>query len=178
MLRKIFAFLTVLACLAPQAMQPVRAQAGDAGMPRETIAEIQSMLAELGYRPGPADGIMGERTRSAIRRYQGSAGLPADGQASLRLRDALRVSTGRARGAPAPGARQPAWTGAASAALTLYARPAASSATARVLPAGTELDVYRRQGEWLEIRTRDGRGLQGWVSYAGVHRIEQAAAPP
>ncbi|MDX1434535.1 MAG: peptidoglycan-binding domain-containing protein, partial [Gammaproteobacteria bacterium] len=111
---------------------------------RDTLAEIQSMLGELGYQPGPADGVMGERTRQAIRRYQGSAGLAVDGAPSIELRDSLRVATGRAPGAPAPAGRRAAWTGSAATSLTLYSRPQAASATARVLPAGTAVDVFRR----------------------------------
>jgi localization factor PodJL len=46
---------------------------------RETIVKVQSMLAQMGYDPGPADGQMGERTREAIREFQKKTGLPVDG---------------------------------------------------------------------------------------------------
>ncbi len=42
------------------------------------VADIQSGLAKLGYDPGPADGKLGPKTRSAIVRYQRDKGLPAD----------------------------------------------------------------------------------------------------
>jgi hypothetical protein len=37
---------------------------------KELISQIQSQLTQLGYSPGPSDGIMGRRTAAAIRRYQ------------------------------------------------------------------------------------------------------------
>jgi len=40
------------------------------------IREAQRTLAELGYRPGPIDGVVGRRTRSALTRYQRSEGIP------------------------------------------------------------------------------------------------------
>lgn len=83
------------------------------------------------------------------------------------------LPTGQAR---AQDTRQAAWTGATSASLTLYREPSAASATARVIPPGTEVDVFRRRGEWLEIRTRDASALEGWVSYDGVRRVAQPAS--
>ena len=44
-----------------------------------TVTYVQVSLARLGYAPGPADGYMGPVTRSAIRDYQRSNGLSADG---------------------------------------------------------------------------------------------------
>lgn len=43
------------------------------------IAQAQTLLAEFGYNPGPADGSLGRRTRSAVEAYQRRAGLPVDG---------------------------------------------------------------------------------------------------
>jgi len=77
----------VVEALAPAA-------APQAGIPatggRSTVAAVQRMLAELGYDPGPADGIAGARTVEAIRAYQRAEGLVVDGQASASLRDHLQ----------------------------------------------------------------------------------------
>jgi hypothetical protein len=54
------------------------------------IASIQRLLSQLVYRPGPADGILGTRTRSAIRAFQQEAGLPVDGEPSQTLLSVLR----------------------------------------------------------------------------------------
>ncbi len=59
---------------------------------KEDIKAIQNALAELGYHPGPIDGIAGANTRSAIRRYQAAAGLPVDGKVSMALLESLRTN--------------------------------------------------------------------------------------
>ncbi len=51
----------------------------------ETVRDIQSNLARMGYDPGPVDGVAGPRTRAAIRRYQRDHGLAADGRATVAL---------------------------------------------------------------------------------------------
>lgn len=56
-------------------------QAGEQGL----IARTQTLLANLGYDPGPADGVMGEQTRRAIVSYQRSAGLQPGGALDARL---------------------------------------------------------------------------------------------
>lgn len=42
---------------------------------KETIIEAQKRLKTLGYAPGPADGILGDRMRAAITKYQKQNGL-------------------------------------------------------------------------------------------------------
>jgi peptidoglycan hydrolase-like protein with peptidoglycan-binding domain len=60
------------------------AQAASAVSPTATseprfIREAQRTLGELGYRPGPIDGVVGRRTRSALTRYQRSERIPVTG---------------------------------------------------------------------------------------------------
>lgn len=50
---------------------------------------LQLLLEDRGYSVGAIDGIIGGRTRSAIRSFQRAAGLPPDGYASLRLLERL-----------------------------------------------------------------------------------------
>ncbi|MGH6920707.1 MAG: trypsin-like peptidase domain-containing protein, partial [Geminicoccaceae bacterium] len=50
---------------------------------------VQQRLADLGYDPGPVDGVVGPRTRAAIRAFQADLGLPVDGQISGALHAAL-----------------------------------------------------------------------------------------
>ena len=52
---------------------------------KEMVRQIQIELANLGYAPGPADGIAGRGTRGAIEDYQGAAGLHVDGISSDEL---------------------------------------------------------------------------------------------
>ena len=61
-----------------------------AGTDSEMIATTQNTLARLGYQPGPVDGIMGNRTHSAIREFQRAEGIQVDGQLSESLFEHLR----------------------------------------------------------------------------------------
>jgi len=58
---------------------------------------VQQELAGRGYNPGPADGVLGGRTRAAIRHYQGDHGLPVTGDVSLELVNHLRLVSTAAR---------------------------------------------------------------------------------
>lgn len=56
-----------------------------------TIMFVQQRLTVLGFRVGPVDGIPGPRTRAAIRAYQSSQRLTADGKVSRGLLEQLRA---------------------------------------------------------------------------------------
>lgn len=47
---------------------------------REIILEVQKKLLDLGYNPGPADGIMGKKTKTALKQYQKDKGLAETGE--------------------------------------------------------------------------------------------------
>ena len=49
------------------------------------VVRVQQQLARRGYYAGPIDGIMGPRTRYAIRVYERRHGLPIDGIIDRRL---------------------------------------------------------------------------------------------
>jgi len=51
------------------------------------VLRIQDGLASFGYPVGPVDGIVGPKTRGAIRSYQKRNGLTVDGQATGALQD-------------------------------------------------------------------------------------------
>jgi hypothetical protein len=53
-----------------------------AAEPSPRIADLQAGLAELGYDPGPVDGLLGRKTREAIMAFQEDQGLIADGEYS------------------------------------------------------------------------------------------------
>ena len=46
---------------------------------------FQRNLAQAGFDPGAPDGVLGRRTRSALRSYQKSRGVVADGFATAAL---------------------------------------------------------------------------------------------
>ena len=59
---------------------------------RERVAEIQHELDRLGYDAGPTDGLMGDRTRSAIHAYRADMGMARDGRATSDLLRRLRAT--------------------------------------------------------------------------------------
>lgn len=55
------------------------------------IAKAQRLLRDLGYQPGPADGLMGPRTRDAISDFQRTAGLSVTGAVDTQLLNTLEA---------------------------------------------------------------------------------------
>lgn len=58
---------------------------------RSEVIELQELLNTMGIDVGAPDGILGSRTRAAIRSFQEESGLPTDGYASADLLDLIRV---------------------------------------------------------------------------------------
>jgi lytic murein transglycosylase len=58
---------------------------------REERLELQQRLAERGYPVGEPDGVLGPKSRAAIRAFQASSGLAPDGFASLEVLERLRT---------------------------------------------------------------------------------------
>ena len=52
---------------------------------RQQLTALQTALNQRGFESGTPDGVMGPNTRGAIRGFQRSAGLPADGYPTLEL---------------------------------------------------------------------------------------------
>jgi peptidoglycan hydrolase-like protein with peptidoglycan-binding domain len=59
------------------------------------MSETQNLLGDLGYNPGPADGVMGPRTRAAVIQFQLNNGLSPDGRVSNPLLLELRKEAGK-----------------------------------------------------------------------------------
>jgi|GEM_PF-629901 len=107
------------------------------------IADVQRGLARLGYDPGPADGVAGEKTRRAIRRFQTRVGLAADGVASSALKAAIDREINRqaaAETAPPP--------------QTAAASPPGAGASANEVRTQALVDALRRATDQAE-RDRD-----------------------
>ena len=70
---------------AVQALQPLS---------RDAVVDMQTRLAKLGFYADEADGLLGPKTRSALRLFQKQAGLPADGhptpEVAAKLRQTVR----------------------------------------------------------------------------------------
>ena len=56
------------------------------------LTEIEALLDQLGFPPGPVDGAIDEQSRNAISDFQVTAGLDVDGAPSLALLDELRAA--------------------------------------------------------------------------------------
>ncbi len=58
-----------------------------------TIENVQRVLADLGYAPGPVDGVMGEATRKAIAAFERDRNLPQKGEITpVLIKEIERVS--------------------------------------------------------------------------------------
>jgi membrane-bound lytic murein transglycosylase B len=69
------------------------APADDAPISRDTVIDMQNRLARLGLYKDETDGLLGPKTRSALRLFQQQQSLPADGhptQESIRRLQAVR----------------------------------------------------------------------------------------
>ncbi|WP_029006845.1 peptidoglycan-binding domain-containing protein [Azospirillum halopraeferens] len=97
---------TVLAAILILIAGPSMAACDEAAMPPQMLTAyvvgVQEALAAQGFRPGPADGKPGARTRAAIRAYQKAAGLPVDGCVSQGLADHINFALPKVYG---PGRR-------------------------------------------------------------------------
>ena len=64
--------------------------------PRARVRDAQRLLGALGYRPGPADGVLRMRTRAALRAFQRDHGLADHGRLTRQVMGRLRQSWRRA----------------------------------------------------------------------------------
>lgn len=68
------------------------ASSSDSASLSYSVANVQRLLNDLGYDAGPVDGLMGSKTRSAIRAYQIDNALPTSGRPSRSLFARLQAS--------------------------------------------------------------------------------------
>lgn len=83
-------------------LQSVRAKAGVAPEPERSprgldssgVRELQRLLNRLGYSAGAADGVIGSRTRNAIRAFERARGMEVRGRATDVVLEAARAAAG------------------------------------------------------------------------------------
>ncbi|SMF18622.1 Peptidoglycan-binding (PGRP) domain of peptidoglycan hydrolases-containing protein [Tistlia consotensis] len=134
---------------------------------RETVRKVQQALNDRGYDAGPADGVMGGKTRDAIRTFQSDAQQPMTSRIDGKLLSALGLSAAGTAAAEAP------------------AGPAETPATSESQPV-TVLDDhfsdgdYTRNPRWQVVagswRVTDGGSLTSDVS-AGTSAAPQKLGP-
>src|SRR3546814_5567347 len=81
-------FLTAALALALALLAPAGAAAQ--ALDRAAVEELEGLLRDLGFDPGPVDGLVDDDTTDAIRRYQDFALLPGEPEPDQRLLDELR----------------------------------------------------------------------------------------
>jgi peptidoglycan hydrolase-like protein with peptidoglycan-binding domain len=65
--------------LAPEGAEPHRSNV-EAVSDRDLVRDAQVALRDAGFDPGEIDGVMGRKTRAALREFQASQGLPQTGR--------------------------------------------------------------------------------------------------
>ncbi len=63
--------------------------ASEQRLSRDQVEKIQELLVSHGFDPGPVDGVIGSQTRQAIKEFQRTAKLPADGHPTPELLEVL-----------------------------------------------------------------------------------------
>ncbi len=175
---------------APQAQNPSRqVQTNRAPAPaydRSLLRSVQSSLAQLGYAPGPVDGLMGRNTRIAIQNFERDNGLPETGQptADLLARiDAQADAPRTATAAPRPSydcARASTAVELAicnSVALADQDRRIADLYASGLGNASNPDSIRSRQWAWIGERDSCG-GSEPCISDAMIKRIAELTGQP
>jgi TolB-like protein len=58
-----------------------------------TVLEAEELLLDLGYDPGPVDGVLSDQTRAALRAYQRDSALPVNGRMTWSVVENMRRDT-------------------------------------------------------------------------------------
>lgn len=64
------------------------------GQNNARVYNLQTMLVYAGYNPGSVDGIFGDQTDSAVRRFQRTYGLTVDGIVGKDTKECLYMALG------------------------------------------------------------------------------------
>ncbi|MFQ5973364.1 MAG: peptidoglycan-binding protein, partial [Alphaproteobacteria bacterium] len=133
----------------PTTVEPVAKEtASPAPTARELVAAVQTRLAKLGYEPGPADGLMGGKTRTAISSFQRTAGLTVDGRPSEALLAELNKALAAAGTAePATGLAETAAAAPEAVAETVTGERTGRSAETQQLVEDLSVRLARAEAE-------------------------------
>jgi peptidoglycan hydrolase-like protein with peptidoglycan-binding domain len=128
---------------------------------------LQILLNELGYNVGSPDGILGTKSKAAIRAFQTDAGLPVSGEASLSLFSKLQEAVNKQQGGSTQASS--ATTGAST------ATPASSG-----LVASIQGELRQRGYQVSEIDgvldSSTGAAIRSYQSAAGMAVTGQPSA--
>lgn len=147
----------------------VQRYAGSAAPParsQELVVAIQTLLARLGYDPGPANGEIGLKTNMAISAFQKSIGEPGDGHPSEMLRARLeRVVTERT--ATTRGEQRSALRGE---------RQVSGTGTGFYISPNTIVTNFHVVNGCVELRLRKNGSDQGAAQVLATSRSDDLAA--
>ena len=114
----------------------------------DTTKSIQRFLLDNGFDPGEVDGYLGEATMNAIKQFQSTVGLVADGDVGPNTIQAMR-----------------AWTGCEDITIqTTTTTVAQSTTTTTTVPATTTTTVPATTTTTVPISSGQDVGYQGYIS--------------
>ncbi len=124
-----------------------------------SVRSLQQSLQSKGFNPGKADGKFGKQTASAVRSFQRSKGLTADGKVGTNTQNALAAARNRDSFTPAKAAKA-AKTAAPAVkgelpykAMQHFAQASGFSVTSTT--GGHHLGWAHKAGHAVDVRTSD-----------------------
>jgi peptidoglycan hydrolase-like protein with peptidoglycan-binding domain len=120
---------------------------------RATVRAVQQSLARQGFQTGSADGVWGERTRTAIGNFQRARGMPASGELDAYTLSALGLLPGGERMQPLPAGQLPTPATLDAAAIRMIQQA--------LRQRGQEVDVDGQWGERTAAALREFQRMQG-----------------
>ena len=114
----------------------------------DTTKSVQRFLLDNGFDPGEVDGYLGEATMNAIKQFQSTVGLVADGDVGPNTIQAMR-----------------AWTGCEDITIqTTTTTVAQSTTTTTTVPATTTTTVPATTTTTVPVSLGQDVGYQGYIS--------------
>ena len=129
-------FLSVLPAFAYESTTLYNGSKGD------DVRELQQALIDLGYLKGTADGIFGNKTEIAVRKFQKANKLSVDGLAGLTTRELILKKAQSKKSASAataaPATETPATPAPDTSARTVSSEPVSTAKSASASSGGQE----------------------------------------
>ena len=143
------------ATLTPQRV--AQAQPGSVPPPPpEVVVEAQTLLTDLGYEPGPVNGVWNERTKQAYRKFLRDKALPAGETLTPAVLETLRALAKFGSG-PGGGAARPSAKATRPATLHRAAKAGNLEGLNAALAAGADVNARDGQG-WTALMHAVNKG--------------------
>jgi peptidoglycan hydrolase-like protein with peptidoglycan-binding domain len=96
---------------------------------REQVKAVQQALKDKGHDPGTVDGVMGPKTRGALKDFQKKEGIKDTGRLDQETMTKLGVEAKTSSTSPAPGSASPTMSSPSASPSSPSASPSDSSAS-------------------------------------------------